>query len=146
MTCAKNSNGKPFAAAADWTTWQMEDELVVVRILSPRGSSWPVRMDGGAPAFSGSANCAFATFTDDKQTKSIMNCRRRIHHLPSRQSGSLSWAWSQGNRVADTGATPQIAPIAAIAGMATTFLQCGSPNLALHAKFTPWRISVAGES
>src|SRR5450755_2036288 len=72
MTCAKNSNGRPFAAAADWTTWQMEGEFVAARVLSPRGSSWPARMDGGAPAFSGPKSCAFATFAGDKQTANIM--------------------------------------------------------------------------
>src|SRR5262245_58546936 len=49
----------------------MEDDLVAVPVLLSRCSSSPARVDGGAPAFPGSASCAFATFAVDKQTKNM---------------------------------------------------------------------------
>jgi hypothetical protein len=76
----KNSNGNPFAAAADSATMQMDDESDVVRAgFCPRGSSssWP-RIGGkplcrrsGSPALSGFAGCVFAAPANHKQNEEM---------------------------------------------------------------------------
>jgi hypothetical protein len=81
MTRAKNSNGKPFAAAADSTFWQMDNELAVAAVLLfAGGASWlmpEVEGVGGAArlsrslVLSDSGSCAFAVAENAKQTEKI---------------------------------------------------------------------------
>src|SRR5262245_38314881 len=82
MTRAKNSNGKPFAAAADSTIWQMENELPVAAVLfsagdasSPRpgvgGGGLAARLSGSL-AVSNSTSCALALAANTKQTEKMM--------------------------------------------------------------------------
>jgi hypothetical protein len=79
MTRAKNSNGKPFAAA-DSTIWQMDDALAVAAApLSAGGASSLVPgVRGGAAGrvsrslgLSDSASCALAAAANAKQTEKI---------------------------------------------------------------------------
>src|SRR5262245_56669128 len=79
MTRAKNSNGKPFAAAADSTIWQME-LAVAAALLSARGASWlmPGAAGVGAAArlspslaVSDSASCALAVAANANQAEKI---------------------------------------------------------------------------
>jgi hypothetical protein len=77
MTRAKNSNGKPFAAAADSTIWQMNDELAVAAVLSSAGGVTGVGGVGAAARLSGplalsdSASCALAVAANANQAEKI---------------------------------------------------------------------------
>jgi hypothetical protein len=81
MTRAKNSNGKPFAAAADSTIWQMDNELAVAAVLlSAAGASSLMPGVGGVGAAArlsrslalfGSASCALAVAANAKQAEKI---------------------------------------------------------------------------
>src|SRR4051812_28174615 len=72
MTCAKNSNGKPFADAADSTTWQIETEFIPGEAAADDASSFVSGYGGesaGPPSrslgLSALARCAVIA----KQTK-----------------------------------------------------------------------------
>src|SRR5438874_11825629 len=78
MTRAKNSTGKPFAAAADATIWQMDDALAVAAVLLSAGSASSLvsGVGGGAAdrvsrslGLSDSASCALAAAANAKQTE-----------------------------------------------------------------------------
>jgi hypothetical protein len=81
MTRAKNSNGKPFAAAADSTIWQMDHELAVTAVLLSAGDASPLMPGVGAVgaaarlsrslALSDSASCALAVAANANQAEKI---------------------------------------------------------------------------
>src|SRR5262245_19327827 len=81
MTWAKNSNGKPFAAAADSTIWQVDNELAVAAVLLSAGDASSLMPGvGGVGAAAGlsrslalsdSASCALAVAANAKQTEKI---------------------------------------------------------------------------
>src|SRR5262249_57677514 len=81
MTRAKNSNGKPFAAAADSIIWQMDNEsAVAVVLLSAGGASSLMPGVGGLDAaarlsrslaLSDSASCALPVAANPHQTDEI---------------------------------------------------------------------------
>ena len=81
MTRAKNSNGKSFAAAADSTIWQMDNELAVAAVLLSAGDASSLMPGVGGVgaaarlsrslALSDSASCALAVAANAKQTEKI---------------------------------------------------------------------------
>src|SRR5262245_41465559 len=110
MTRAKNSNGNPFAAAADSTIWQMDNELAVAAVLlSAGGASWlmPGVAGVGAAArlsrslaLSDSANCAFAVAANANQAEKITArlpdvMLRPPHGLQLRGTGEPMWMIAQ---------------------------------------------------
>src|SRR5262245_35794150 len=108
MTRAKNSNGKPFTAAADSTIWQMDNEVAAV-LLSAGDASWlmPGVAGVGAAArlsrslaLSDSASCALAVAAKATQAEKITArlpgvMLRPPHGLQLRGTGEPMWMIAQ---------------------------------------------------
>jgi hypothetical protein len=60
MTRARNSNGKPFAAAADPIIWQMDNELAVAAVPLCAGGASSLVPGGGGRACSSIITLAWA--------------------------------------------------------------------------------------
>src|SRR6516164_6942930 len=106
MIRAKNSNGKPFAAAADSTTWQMDNELAVAAVLLSAGdASSLIPGVGGlgaaarlsrSLALSDSASCALAVAANAKQTEKIT--ARLLEFMLRPQHGDRATVLRQSRR------------------------------------------------
>src|SRR5262249_47102595 len=110
MTRAKNSNGNPFAAAADSIIWQMDNELAVLAVLlSACGASWLMSGVAGVGAaarlsrslaLSDSASCALAVAANATQAEKI-TARLPVVMLPPppwlqlRGTGEPMWMIAQ---------------------------------------------------